>query len=235
MSMKIGAGLGAIAMVVALSIVVPLSASEENSNNKNPFIGTWELKSDWGKGERHGTHIVSVNPDLTGTAKDLEEGWTSKLRNVELNGEDLSFAFFWGKSEEYEIEFEGTLANDEIKGEYSIFGATAVVVGAPMSAADVAAAAARKYVADYYEARTFTGSEGDTIPYRLFVPEDYDPKKKYPLILFTMVAAEPAMTTGKTSRAPWSKSGFCRKRRRRIRASSSSLRFRVRRPKRAKA
>lgn len=184
MSFRIGAGLGTIAMVVALSIVVPLSASEENSNNENPFIGTWELKSDWGKGERHGTHIVSVNPDLTGTAKDLEEGWTSKLRNVELNGEDLSFAFFWGKSEEYEIEFEGTLANDEIKGEYSIFGATAVVVGAPMSAADVAAAAARKYVADYYEARTFTGSEGDTIPYRLYVPEDYDPKKKYPVILF---------------------------------------------------
>ena len=58
MSMKIGAGLGAIAMVVALSIVVPLSASEENSNEKSPFVGTWELTSDWGKGEERGTHIV---------------------------------------------------------------------------------------------------------------------------------------------------------------------------------
>ena len=184
MSMKIGAGLGAIAMVVALSIVVPLSASEENSNEKSPFVGTWELTSDWGKGEERGTHIVSVNPDLTGTVKELEEGWTSKLRNAELEGENLSFGFFWGESEEYEIEFEGTLVGKEIKGEFNIFGATAAVVGAPLSEADAAAAAARKYAADIYEARSFTGSEGDTIPYRLFVPEDYDPKKKYPVILF---------------------------------------------------
>jgi predicted peptidase len=179
MSMRFGAGLGAIAMAVALSIGVPLSANEEN-----PFIGTWELKSDWGKGERHGTHIISVNPDLTGTVKDLEEGWTSDLRNLKSDAGDLSFAFYWGESVEYEIVFEGRLVDREITGEYDIFGATAVVVGAPMSEEAVAAAAARKYVADYYEARTFTGSEGDTIPYRLFVPDDYDPKKKYPLILF---------------------------------------------------
>ena len=184
MSMKIGAGLGVLGMAIALSIVVPLSASEEDSHQKNPFTGTWEVKSDWGKGERRGTHIIDVSPDLTGTVKDLEEGWTSKLRNVKSDGSDLSFAFFWGESDEYEIVFEGTLVENEITGEYSIFGTTAVVVGAPMTAEAVAAAAARKYVADYYEARTFTGSEGDTIPYRLFVPEDYDPKKKYPVILF---------------------------------------------------
>ena len=184
MSMKIGAGLGVLGMAIALTIVVPLSASEEDSHQKNPFTGTWEVKSDWGKGERRGTHIIDVSPDLTGTVRDLEEGWTSKLRNVKSDGGDLSFAFFWGESDEYEIVFEGTLVENEITGEYSIFGTTAVVVGTPMSAEAVAAAAARKYVADYYEARTFTGSEGDTIPYRLFVPEDYDPKKKYPVILF---------------------------------------------------
>jgi predicted peptidase len=184
MRLRFGAGLGAVVMTLALTIVVPLSAGEEDASEKHPFIGTWELKSDWGKGETHGTHIVDVSPDLTGTVKDLEEGWTSDLRNVKSDGGDLSFAFFWGESDEYEIVFEGSLVDKEISGEYSIFGTTAVVVGAPMSAEAVAAAAARKYVADYYEARTFTGSEGDTIPYRLFVPEDYDPKKKYPLILF---------------------------------------------------
>ena len=184
MSMKIGAGLGAIVMAVALSIVVPLSASEEGSDEKNPFVGTWELKSDWGKQESRGIHIVSVNPDLTGTVKDLEEGWTSELRKVESDGDALSFAFFWGGSEEYKIEFEGTIIDNEIKGEYDIFGTKAVVVGAPLSAVDAAAAAARKYAADIYEARSFTSSEGDTIPYRLFVPEDYDPMKKYPVILF---------------------------------------------------
>ena len=184
MNVKLGAGLGVGAMAIVLTIVGPLSAGEEDAQKMNPFIGTWELKSDWGKGERHGTHIIDVSPDLTGTVKDLEEGWTAALRNVKSDGGDLSFAFFWGESDEYEIVFEGKLVEKEIAGEYSIFGTTAVVVGAPMSAKDVAAVAARKYVADYYEARTFTGSEGDTIPYRLFVPENYDPKKKYPVILF---------------------------------------------------
>jgi hypothetical protein len=135
MRTKFGAGLGAIVMAVALSIVVPLSASEEISNDENPLIGTWELTSDWGKGEERGKHILSVNPDLTGTVEDLEEGWTSKLRKVESNGDAVSFSFFWEENEEYEIEFEGTVVDKEIKGEFSILGATAVVVGAPLSAA----------------------------------------------------------------------------------------------------
>jgi len=37
---------------------------------------------------------------------------------------------------------------------------------------------------DDYEAHVFTSSNGDTIPYRLFVPRAYNPHKKYPLVLF---------------------------------------------------
>jgi len=37
---------------------------------------------------------------------------------------------------------------------------------------------------DDYEAHVFTSSNGDTIPYRLFVPRGYDPDKKYPMVLF---------------------------------------------------
>ena len=157
MNAKLVAGLGVAAMVVVLTMVGPLSAGDGDSEEKNPFVGTWDVKSDWGKGEQ-GTHIIDVNPDFTGTVKDLEEGWTSKLRNVKSEGGDLSFAFFWGESDEYEIAFEGTLVDNKIAGEYSIFGTTAVVVGAPMSAEAVAAAATRKYVADYYEARIFASS-----------------------------------------------------------------------------
>jgi len=136
MGVKFGAGFGTIAMAIALSIVLPLFAIEENPNETNPLIGTWELTSDWGKGEGKGRHILSVNPDLTGTVKDLEEDWTSALRNVELNGNAVSFSFFWGETEEYAVEFDGTLVDKEITGEFAIFGATAVVVGAPTFAPD---------------------------------------------------------------------------------------------------
>ena len=37
---------------------------------------------------------------------------------------------------------------------------------------------------DDYEARVFTSSQGDTIPYRLFIPRGYDADTKYPLVLF---------------------------------------------------
>jgi predicted peptidase len=37
---------------------------------------------------------------------------------------------------------------------------------------------------DDYEARVLTSSQGDTIPYRLFVPRDFKPDTKYPLVLF---------------------------------------------------
>ena len=183
MSLKSRVGFGAIA--IAVSIVVPLSACAENSDEtKNPIIGTWELTSDWGKEEEKGKHIVSVNPDLTGTVKDLELGWTSKLRNVEVNGDALSFSFFFGKTEEYETTFEGKVVGKEIKGAFTISGVRAVVVGTALSAAEASAIAARPTLVDIYEARSFTSSEGDTIPYRLFVPQDYNPDKKYPIILF---------------------------------------------------
>jgi poly(3-hydroxybutyrate) depolymerase len=157
---------------------VPFSAEE-----KSPVAGTWKLTSDWGKGEL-GEHMLTIKPDLTGTVKHLEDGWRPALRNVESTGDGLSFSFYWEENEEYETEFAGTIVDDEINGKFTIFGATAVVVGTPMSAADVARAAARVSYADRYEARSFTSSEGDTLPYRLFVPAEYDPQKEYPLVLF---------------------------------------------------
>ncbi|NMC21274.1 MAG: prolyl oligopeptidase family serine peptidase [Thermogutta sp.] len=40
------------------------------------------------------------------------------------------------------------------------------------------------------EKRVFTNADGETLPYRLHLPEGYDPAKKYPLILFLHGAGE---------------------------------------------
>ncbi len=40
------------------------------------------------------------------------------------------------------------------------------------------------------EKRVYKNAQGDALPYRLFVPKDYDAKKKYPLILFLHGAGE---------------------------------------------
>ncbi|QEG37379.1 carboxylesterase family protein [Bythopirellula goksoeyrii] len=172
-----------VVVIFVAAFAVGVNAEE------NPIVGTWELTSVWRKGEQKGKHIVSMNPDLTGTVKDLEVGWTSKLRNVKSEGGAVSFSFFYGETEEYEIGFRGTLVDDQIKGRFTIAGKHAVVIGAPLSAAEAEAASAqqasaRRSVFDCYEARSFTSSEGNTLPYRLFVPRDYNPDKQYPIVLF---------------------------------------------------
>lgn len=43
---------------------------------------------------------------------------------------------------------------------------------------------------DQLEKRVYRNAAGESIPYRLFVPSQYDPKKKYPLILFLHGAGE---------------------------------------------
>ncbi|MEM7234236.1 MAG: dienelactone hydrolase family protein, partial [Planctomycetota bacterium] len=72
----------------------------------------------------------------------------------------------------------------ELRGTFSIFGASAEVEGVTLSEAEAKALSARKSFHELFEARRYKGSEGDHLGYRLFVPKDYDPKKEYPLILF---------------------------------------------------
>jgi predicted peptidase len=171
--------------ILAVFLVAAAIALGENSDEvQSPFVGTWQLTSHWQKEDSKGKQVVTVNTDLTGTVKDLREGWETELRNVELNGDALSFSFFFEDTKDYEVEFKGTVNEKEIKGEFTIFGAKATVTGVPLSAEEAAQIAAQPSIFDIYEARSFTGSKNHSLQYRLYIPENYDPKKKYPLVLF---------------------------------------------------
>jgi predicted peptidase len=169
-----------LAMVAAFATIAHGQDSDEGQSS---FVGTWKLTTNWGK-DAEGMQVVTVNADLTGTVKDVENAWETKLRNVELKGDALSFNFYYEDIKDYKADFKGTIAGKKIKGELSVFEAKAEVTGVPMSTEEAAKIAARQSIYDVYEARIFTGSNEITMPYRLFVPGNYDPKKKYPLILF---------------------------------------------------
>ena len=47
-----------------------------------------------------------------------------------------------------------------------------------------AAPAAQAQSVDDFQARVFTTADGHQLPYRLFVPANYDPARKYPVVLF---------------------------------------------------
>jgi predicted peptidase len=49
--------------------------------------------------------------------------------------------------------------------------------------ASLAASCVAQNVTDVYQAKTFRGARGQTMPYRLFVPAGYDRRRKYPLVL----------------------------------------------------
>jgi len=172
---------------IGLAITVAFAATSHGQNSdkvQSPLVGTWELNSNWGKEEARGKQLVTVKDDLTGILTDVSEGWETKLRDLELDGDALSFSFYFEDLKEYSADFKGTVSGNAIKGELSIFDATAKVEGVRLSAEEAAAIAAQPTVRDLYEARSFTDSKDYTLEYQLFIPENYDPKKKYPLVVF---------------------------------------------------
>ncbi len=81
--------------------------------------------------------------------------------------------------------------SEKIRNEFmkstSIFSGATLIAGAlyvSVCLSDYIGSAITKMTVDDYEPRIYTSSKGDRIQYRLFIPRDYDPTTKYPLVLF---------------------------------------------------
>ena len=48
----------------------------------------------------------------------------------------------------------------------------------------VSAATPTEFILGLFDAKVFTSSDGLKLNYRIYVPDDYNPDKTYPLILF---------------------------------------------------
>lgn len=180
--------IGFIHLSISFIICANLVAQDKDKSNEakqSPAIGTWDLAVDWNK-EKTGSHILAIDSDLSGEIKDVHEDWVAPLRNLKINDGDLAFSFYFGGKREFLVDFEGRVQDKKINGTFSVFGAKGKVTGRPFDPSRVKAKSVKpgSSILDAYQARNFTSSEGDEIKYRLFVPPNYDAKKKYPVVLF---------------------------------------------------
>jgi len=65
---------------------------------------------------------------------------------------------------------------------YALLALVSVCAAGPARAGKITEHS-REYYAENTEARIYTNAAGQTMPYRLFVPNDYNPETEYPLLL----------------------------------------------------
>ncbi len=88
------------------------------------FPGKWALDMDWGR------HNLTVNEDLSGQVEMEAFGEVSKVRNVRVDGNKVSFVFGVDKGDYLiDIEFQGTITGDRITGKWTSDGFDSPVTG----------------------------------------------------------------------------------------------------------
>lgn len=128
-----------------------------------------------GKGSTEVEAVASIAGMAMKTGKgDDEYTWTfDKNGKVVISGRKIVDGIGW---EYKQVGDKIFIWNDEAKMECSYEGDRLDILSStPIIPEDVL---------KVYDARVFTSSQGDTIAYRLFVPQDYDPATAYPLVLF---------------------------------------------------
>ena len=81
------------------------------------FAGNWALDMTWGR------HNLTVNEDLSGHIEMEAFGEVSKVRNLRVDGNKVSFVYGVDKGDYLiDIEFEGTLDGDRITGKWTSDG-----------------------------------------------------------------------------------------------------------------
>ena len=108
-----------VAERMLLSPVVDETAETEGTaeGSAGEFAGKWALDMTWGR------HNLTVNEDLSGRIEMEAFGEASKLRNVRVDGNKVSFVYGVDKGDYLiDIEFEGTIDGDRITGKWTSDG-----------------------------------------------------------------------------------------------------------------
>ena len=102
---------------VAEQMLLPPAVEEaaETTNTADQDAG--ELPGKWRLVQTWGEYILTVNDDLSGQMEFTTFGEVSKIRDVHVDGNRVSFVFGANKGDyEIDVEFQGTVAGDRLTG-----------------------------------------------------------------------------------------------------------------------
>lgn len=155
--------------IVILTFVLSLSVQAQNFTDlKGNWKAVWNY--DGTNSLRLCLRISKSGTNYSGSLDDLDEGYNNFHANsITTNQSNVRFDFT-----SIGFVFDGVL-NSNLTQITGIWASTNGVASWPMIYD-------REPSVDELLARTFTNSSG-TLPYRLFVPADYDPTNQYPLVL----------------------------------------------------
>ena len=107
-----------LAIIMTLTGFLAAGCATSRGVVKNPLVGSWTLAIDWYGGGSGEDHMMTINPDLTGSLE-VQMGDLAKVTDVKIEGDILHFTLLVVKEDgEYPLSFEGTISGDTIRGSF---------------------------------------------------------------------------------------------------------------------